>query len=73
MAQPSLIRKVFIVTALLLLIFLEGFSQNRQTLRENIPLDSIRLSDPFIMADKASAMYYMTGTGGMLWKSKRPC
>jgi beta-xylosidase len=70
MAQPSLIRKVFIVTALLLLIFLEGFSQNRQTLRENIPLDSIRLSDPFIMADKASAMYYMTGTGGMLWKSK---
>ncbi len=47
------------------------FSQNReQRLRENIPLDSIRLSDPFILADKKTSMYYMTGTGGMLWKSK---
>jgi Glycosyl hydrolases family 43 len=45
-------------------------SQNRQQrLRENIPLDSIRLSDPFILADKKTGMYYMTGTGGMLWKS----
>jgi GH43 family beta-xylosidase len=32
-------------------------------------LDSIRLSDPFILADKKTKMYYMTGTGGMLWKS----
>ena len=31
--------------------------------------EEIRLSDPFILADKASGMYYMTGTGGMLWKS----
>ncbi len=38
--------------------------------RENIPLDSIILSDPCILADKASNTYYMTGTGGMLWKSK---
>ncbi len=46
------------------------FSQNReQRFRENIPLDSIRLSDPFILADKKTALYYMTGTGGMLWKS----
>ncbi len=36
----------------------------------NIPLDSIRLSDPYILADQASQTYYMTGTGGMLWKSK---
>ncbi len=34
------------------------------------PLDSIRLSDPCILADKATDMYYMTGTGGLLWKSK---
>lgn len=47
-----------------------ALSQNRQLrLRENIPLDSIRLSDPFILADKKTGMYYMTGTGGMLWKS----
>lgn len=35
-----------------------------------IPLDSIRLSDPFILADKQSKTYYMTGTGGKMWKSK---
>nr|WP_319401591.1 glycoside hydrolase family 43 protein [uncultured Carboxylicivirga sp.] len=37
--------------------------------KQNIPLDSIVLSDPFILADKASHLYYMTGTGGLLWKS----
>lgn len=37
--------------------------------RTDIPLDSIRLSDPCILADKATNMYYMTGTGGRLWKS----
>lgn len=48
-----------------------AFSQNRTPpVRENVPLDSIRLSDPFILADKKTAAYYMTGTGGMLWKSK---
>jgi beta-xylosidase len=40
-----------------------------QTIRKNVPLDSIRLSDPFILADKKTNTYYMTGTGGMLWKS----
>lgn len=39
-------------------------------IRVDVPLDSIRLSDPFILADKASSTYYMTGTGGRLWKSK---
>ena len=38
--------------------------------REGVALDSIRLSDPCILADQASNAYYMTGTGGMLWKSK---
>ena len=38
-------------------------------IRKNVPLDSIRLSDPFILADKKTNSYYMTGTGGMLWKS----
>ncbi len=46
-------------------------SQNRTVaLRKNVPLDSIRLSDPAILADRKTSMYYMTGTGGMLWKSK---
>ncbi len=46
-------------------------AQNREPrLRENIPLDSIRLSDPCILSDAKTKSYYMTGTGGMLWKSK---
>ena len=47
-------------------------AQNRppQEIRKNIPLDSIGLSDPHILADTKTKMYYMTGTGGMLWKSK---
>jgi hypothetical protein len=38
--------------------------------RNNIPLDSIGLSDPFILADANTHQYYMTGTGGLLWKSR---
>lgn len=30
----------------------------------------IRLSDPCILPDSATQTYYMTGTGGKLWKSK---
>jgi hypothetical protein len=39
-------------------------------IKKGVPLDSIRLSDPFILADRKTKMYYMTGTGGRLWKSK---
>ncbi|MDO4800840.1 MAG: glycoside hydrolase family 43 protein [Prevotellaceae bacterium] len=38
--------------------------------RTNVPTDSILLSDPFVLADKTTMTYYMTGTGGMMWKSK---
>lgn len=45
-------------------------AQNRDlVVKENMPLDAIRLSDPSILADPKSGMYYMTGTGGLLWKS----
>lgn len=48
-----------------------ALAQNRTPLVvKDLPLDSIRLSDPCILADKPSGMYYMTGTGGLLWKSK---
>ena len=33
------------------------------------PRDSIRLSDPCILADENTQMYYMTGTRGRLWVS----
>ncbi|WP_276481638.1 glycoside hydrolase family 43 protein [Paraflavitalea pollutisoli] len=56
----------------LLLITMTTTAQQRMppAPRKNVPLDSIRLSDPFILADQPTKTYYMTGTGGMLWKSK---
>ncbi|UOE52785.1 glycoside hydrolase family 43 protein [Mucilaginibacter sp. SMC90] len=48
-----------------------AFAQEKTVIvKKDIPLDSIRLSDPFILADHKTEMYYMTGTGGMLWKSR---
>jgi len=43
---------------------------NRQWRVSTVPRDSIQLSDPCILADYATRTYYMTGTGGLLWKSK---
>jgi hypothetical protein len=53
-------------------IFLTAGTANGKTwdFKENIPLDSIVLSDPAILADARTGMYYMTGTGGKMWKSK---
>ncbi len=45
-----------------------SYAQGR--IYDNVPTDSIRLSDPFVFADNATKTYYMTGTGGKLWKSK---
>lgn len=42
----------------------------QSVVKKSVPLDSIRLSDPCILADMQTRMYYMTGTGGKLWKSK---
>ena len=44
-------------------------AQRGMRVRKNVPLDSIRLSDPAILADQKTKMYYMTGTGGMMWRS----
>lgn len=61
--------KRILTLALVMLCGLTMFAQ-RNAVRDNIPLDSIRLSDPFVLADSATHTYYMTGTGGMMWKSK---
>lgn len=58
-----------IVVLLLCTLSLSAQNPGRNQPRTNVPLDSIRLSDPCILADEATRMYYMTGTGGMLWKS----
>ena len=53
-----------------LLLTFYGCGTKESTVKTGIPLDSIRLSDPFILADQETQQYYMTGTGGKLWKSK---
>ncbi len=59
-----------ITIVLALLTTISAQAQRNIKPRTNVPLDSIVLSDPCILADKATMTYYMTGTGGMLWKSK---
>jgi beta-xylosidase len=64
-------KKSFSLLYFLLIFSIPLFAQQRSNIpRKNVPLDSIQLSDPCILADVKTAMYYMTGTGGMLWKSK---
>jgi beta-xylosidase len=64
-------RKLGLISALAIFCLSPGYAQNRAwNVRENVPLDSIRLSDPAILADRNTSTYYMTGTGGMLWKSR---
>lgn len=46
---------------------MQGRSRDRAV--RTMHIDSIRMSDPFILADPITRMYYMTGTGGSVWKS----
>lgn len=64
------IKTTLILTIALLMAM--SITAQRRTMhpRENVPTDSIRLSDPFVLADSATQTYYMTGTGGLMWKSK---
>ena len=48
----------------------DALPQKTASFRTDVPLDSIILSDPCILADAKTRQYYMTGTGGLLWKSK---
>lgn len=63
--------KKILTTLFTILSFASSFAQGfSPEVKHNIPLDSIRLSDPAILADKNTSTYYMTGTGGLMWKSK---
>jgi len=62
-------KKIGLLCGWIIFNLLPAFAQNR-TVQKDVPLDSIHLSDPFILADKKTNQYYMTGTGGLLWKSK---
>lgn len=48
----------------------DGNKNGTAPVRTGVPMDSIHLSDPFILADSRTRTYYMTGTGGLMWKSK---
>lgn len=65
-------KKLWLSALCLFLFSMVLTAQRRENheIRINMPLDSIHLSDPFILADHKTNMYYMTGTGGMLWESK---
>lgn len=61
-------KKTFTFLLCWLTVAAATFSQSH--IRTRVPLDSIVLSDPCILPDSATMTYYMTGTGGKLWKSK---
>lgn len=66
-------KTIWAMAAMLLLSTTSITAQNngrRNIVRKNVPVDSIRLSDPFVLADEKTKTYYMTGTGGMMWDSK---
>ena len=62
-------KRIVLLTAVATACLLTVSAQRGPRLRKDVPLDSIRLSDPAILADKKTGMYYMTGTGGMMWRS----
>lgn len=64
----KLTRLFALAVAMLLCVPGTTYAQRNMRLR-TIPIDSMVMSDPCILADDATQMYYMTGTGGMLWKS----
>lgn len=64
-------RCLFVTLSVLLSTWaLSACTKSEKPSQGNIPLSSIVLSDPSILADQQTQMYYMTGTGGRLWKSK---
>lgn len=65
-------RKETIITLSVLycVLVLSACTIGEKNAQGSIPLNSIVLSDPAILTDHETQMYYMTGTGGKLWKSK---
>lgn len=74
-----MMRKLIKILLLILSVVSGSFvvsAQNAGQLRmsgprpvRNVSIDSMGMSDPFILADPVTKIYYMTGTGGSMWKS----
>lgn len=63
------LRHILVLTLLALPVLCPSAALAQHNAIRTLPLDSIRLSDPCILADTTTHTYYMTGTGGQLWKS----
>jgi hypothetical protein len=63
-------KRIVLNLILVVLVASKAYGQNKRPIKEDVPLDSIVLSDPFILTDEKTGCYYMTGTGGGLWRSK---
>lgn len=61
---------VLLILVILVEVVMAQSPRHTQRNIRTIPIDSMLMSDPFILADPVTRMYYMTGSGGMLWKSK---
>ena len=71
MKKRSNLRRIALLILLLMMVVVYADAQPREPrVRQDVPTDSIRMSDPAVLADKNTGMYYMTGTGGMMWRSK---
>lgn len=58
------------IITLSITILISGLAMIAREVRHNVERSSIILSDPCVLADSATQTYYMTGTGGKLWKSR---
>ena len=67
-----ILQKKTVITVLAVMLFTSIAAQTDRysNFRTSIPRDSILLSDPCILADRATGTYYMTGTGGLMWTSR---
>lgn len=70
MSMIKLKKPVLLVLAPMLSVAVWAQTEKHPDFRTSVPRDSILLSDPCVLADSATATYYMTGTGGLMWTSK---
>ena len=66
-------KKIVFTYFILLLLFVSCAQGGKEV--GNIPLqkvaiDTMSLANPFVLYDKTSDLYYMTGDGGAMWHSR---
>lgn len=59
----------YFILLLLLLSCTQGGKEIGNVAVHKVAIDTMSLSNPFLLYDKASDIYYMTGDGGAMWRS----